>query len=123
MALTKTDKEYLDLKIKNIVKDAAVKTAKEVIETMPCESMRAKVENHNNILHNGIKDSMDRLGNEVHKIDVKVDDHIKKHEDDRKERAKDRGAFWRGFRIALISAATGGVFSVVTVFLTKYLGG
>jgi len=119
MALTKADREYLNLKIKNVSEE----TAKTVIKGLPCEEHGKLLQEHDRVLNDGIQRSVEVVNGNVTKLEKAVNTHIKGHEKEVQEKTKGKRDFYKGVKLTLLSTMIAGFFAIMAVVVAKLIGG
>ena len=113
--MTKEQAEYMD----KTAQLAALKAANALKDQLPCKEHIEKIDDHDNILHNGLKESVRALDKNVEKLNKKLDQHEKQHDEEQREKIKGRRAFWRAVAIGVGISAFGTLFG----FMVKTLLG
>ena len=100
MALSKQDREY----ITEVSKNCAIEVVRSFIQPM-----QKKIEEHDNMLNNGIRSSVDNLR-------ASVDEHIKEYKEYTKEKRLGKRKFWLTLSTGLLG---GTIIAFLTAIFTK----
>ena len=106
MAITKEQKEYFKL----LAQTTAQETVDKCISKLPCKSHIEKIDDHDRLLHNGLKQSVERLETEIKKMNGREEQKVT-------EQRTGRRAFWRAFSIGIGVTAIGAIIGYLIKLL------
>ena len=97
---------------------AALKAVNAFKDSLPCKEHVEMMQEHDNILKNGLKDSVDRLEMTTNNLDKRLQKHEKAHAEQVLDRRRGKKAFWRAFALGTIGPGLIGVllFSLKLIF-------
>jgi len=109
MSITDEQKEYIQL----VAKTTAQETVDKCIVKLPCKEHANKIDDHNKILHDGLKQTTERLEKEVKRLN-------EREEKRETEKRTGRQAFWRAF---IIGIGVSGFGAILGMLITHFVGG
>lgn len=112
--MTEEDREF----VYQTAKATAHEVAQEVTKMLPCKEHMDTIKANQDLIIKHEAQINNGLTEVVQKLNVELEEHIKDHQLDRKEREKGRRSFWRAF---IIGAGTPIISGLVMYFIFRFL--
>lgn len=113
--MDKRDVEYIE----KTAQLAALEAVNGMKNSLPCKDNIKKIDDHDNILHNGLRAAMDTLSKAIIKLEKRMQDHLNEHLERNRENERGRKAFWRAFAIGTMGPS----IVAITIFAISKIGG